>query len=90
MIPMNVSIIKDRRRRRRNRIPAETVIVKIHLFQVLCQSAITKIRARVAGYLCLAALVGILGWREQVMAFWSALIYTPPFLSLSSVKRWER
>lgn len=23
------------------------------------------------------------------MAFWSALIYTPPFLSLSSVKRWE-
>lgn len=33
---------------------------------------------------------GFLGWREQVMAFWSALIYTPPFLSLSSVKRWER
>lgn len=33
---------------------------------------------------------GISGWREQVMAFWRALIYTPPFLSLSSVKRWER
>lgn len=78
------------RRRRRNKILAETVIVKIHLFQVFCQSAIREIRARVAGYLCLAALVGILGWREQVMAFWSALIYTPPFLSLSSVKRWER
>lgn len=46
--------------------------------------------AVVVGYLCLAELVGILGWREQVMAFWRALIYTPPFLSLSSVKRWER
>lgn len=49
-----------------------------------------EIWAGVVGYLCLAELVGILGWREQVMAFWSALIYTPPFLSLSSVKRWER
>lgn len=64
--------------------------LKFATLQVLCQSAIREMWARVKGYLWLAALVGILGWREQVMAFWSALIYTPPFLSLSSVKRWER
>lgn len=50
-----------------------------------------KLRSGSAAHLrCLAELVGILGWREQVMAFWSALIYTPPFLCLSTVKRWER
>lgn len=80
---------RERRRRRRKSRP-QTVMIKIRLLQVLCQSAIREMWARVRGYLCLAALVGILGWGEQVMAFWSALIYTPPFLSLSSVKRWER
>lgn len=79
-----------KRERRRRKSRPRTVVVKIRLLQVLCQSAIREMWARVKGYLCLAALVGILGWREQVMAFWSALIYTPPFLSLSSVKRWER
>lgn len=56
----------------------------------LSLTRVGDIWAGVVEYLCLAKLVGILGWREQVMAFWSALIYTPPFLSLSSVKRWER
>lgn len=87
---------------RKNKISAWMLIVKIlHspsfplslsllLFPCPPVIGVREMWAVVVGYLWLAELVGILGWREQVMAFWRALIYTPPFLSLSSVKRWER